>query len=113
MAVLLVKACTLVRVAVWSFCPRGLRLQTKFGASRSFVYGFSSSSLVLLSPCSVVVTSSFVRRIDQLVLPCVVVGLEFLKSGRVVLALEAAGKLFLVEPDHKEQNIGEANITGF
>ncbi|CAN7024479.1 unnamed protein product [Brassica oleracea var. botrytis] len=46
-------------------------------------------------------------------LPCVVVGLDFLMSDRVVSALEVACELFLVEPDHKEQIIGEAKITGF
>ncbi|KAH0929689.1 LOW QUALITY PROTEIN: hypothetical protein HID58_015416 [Brassica napus] len=46
-------------------------------------------------------------------LPCAVVGLEFLMSDRVVSALEVARELFLVEPDHKEQIIGEAKITGF
>uniref|UniRef100_M4F0K3 Uncharacterized protein n=1 Tax=Brassica campestris TaxID=3711 RepID=M4F0K3_BRACM len=45
-------------------------------------------------------------------LPCAVVGLEFLMSDRVVSALEVARELFLVEPDHKEQIIGEAKITG-
>ncbi|WZY89517.1 hypothetical protein YC2023_046252 [Brassica napus] len=46
-------------------------------------------------------------------LPCAVVGLEFLMYDRVVSALEVARELFLVEPDHKEQIIGEAKITGF
>ncbi|CAF1934745.1 unnamed protein product [Brassica napus] len=43
-------------------------------------------------------------------LPCVVVGLEFLMSDRVVSALEAVRELFLVEPDYKEQII---KIIGF
>ncbi|KAF3519326.1 hypothetical protein DY000_02063950 [Brassica cretica] len=100
------------------------------------------SSMAALPPlryCSLLVPSSSlagrggyssVRMIDQVLMFAILACLSLsqfwsvafgLRSGVAVsrvetglwLALEVFRKLFLVEPDHKERIIGEANITGF